>query len=646
MPDEARLCQGCAKALPDGWGICSQCGTHQHIVYRGPAGPVCAPCRFAAQVDTCTRCGRTTPCRFPGTPGAVCERCRKPRQPCSRCAQERIVATRDESGAPICHSCHHILEDCSVCHRHRRVVGRTEGAPLCEYCYPRHPVSFRDCTRCGRHAKLRQTGLCDRCTADDQLATLFPPELLERHETARTMLTALQAGDPATVRAAFHRHRAVELLRTVLATPDLLDHEALDDLGPEYTTRAVRALLVEHGLLPARNLPLARFQAWIITTAQLIEDPGERQAFVQFATWKHLRDLRSRAEPLSGPLVTSRRHELRVVLDLLAWARDRGKTLASLDQADLDHWATTGAEKYLVAGFLTWAHTNGRSQPLEITRPPRTYLLVGGLSDDQRRRVLDGVLNHDTITAGTKLAAALVLVFGFRPAQITRIRLDDIRSTGEALQVTVGKEPLLLPEPLADLATQTAADRSARRMFTPAQERPPLAVSRRSAGDTLVSGRSGAPAGRSRCPGEPGANRGTHLTVPTAATTRARRPHRHAPGYRRPLAQHRRRQQRSLRRPAARLRREPNRSAANCAFLGIQHRAALSVARRSSPRPEKRLPNEVGRPPRFCRAPLFTGEQARVDELLHVVADHRVLILDRRRRRKAGRWCWLSWRPC
>lgn len=470
MPDEARLCQGCAKALPDGWGICSQCGTHQHIVYRGPAGPVCAPCRFAAQVDTCTRCGRTTPCRFPGTSGAVCERCRKPRQPCSRCAQERIVATRDEPGAPICHSCHHILEDCSVCHRHRRVVGRTEGAPLCEYCYPRHPVSFRDCTRCGRHAKLRQTGLCDRCTADDQLATLFPPELLERHETARTMLTALQAGDPATVRAAFHRHRAVELLRTVLATPDLLDHEALDDLGPEYTTRAVRALLVEHGLLPARNLPLARFQAWIITTAQLIEDPGERQAFVQFATWKHLRDLRSRAEPLSGPLVTSRRHELRVVLDLLAWARDRGKTLASLDQADLDHWATTGAEKYLVAGFLTWAHTNGRSQPLEITRPPRTYLLVGGLSDDQRRRVLDGVLNHDTITAGTKLAAALVLVFGFRPAQITRIRLDDIRSTGEALQVTVGKEPLLLPEPLADLATQTAADRSARRMFTPAQD--------------------------------------------------------------------------------------------------------------------------------------------------------------------------------
>ncbi|WP_147017866.1 hypothetical protein [Kocuria turfanensis] len=470
MTDEARLCQGCAKALPDASDTCTQCGTHQHIVYRGPAGPVCAPCRLNAQMDTCTRCGQTRPCRFPGTPDAMCEKCRKRRETCSRCGQERVVATRDEHGAPICHSCHHILEPCSVCHRHRRVVGRVKGAPLCEYCYPRHPVSFRDCTRCGRHAKLKRTGLCDRCTADDQLATLFPPELLASNGSARTMLTDLQTGNPGTIRNAFHRHRAVELLRTVLATPELLDHEALDELGPEYTTRAVRALLVEHGLLPARNLPLARFQAWIPTAAQLIEDPGERQAFLQFATWKHLRDLRSRTEPLSGPLVTSRRRELRIVIELLAWARHRGKTLATLDQADLDHWATTGAERYLVGGFLTWAHINGRSQPLEITRPPRTYLLAGGLSDDHRRQVLDDVLEREAIGPGTKLAAALVLVFGIRPAQITRIRLCDIQSTGGTVEVTVGPEPLLLPVPLAELATGAAADRTARRMLAPARD--------------------------------------------------------------------------------------------------------------------------------------------------------------------------------
>lgn len=470
LPDGARLCQGCVKALPEASGTCIQCGIHRVIAFRGPDGPVCVSCRFAGQVDTCTRCGQTRPCRFPGTPEAVCENCRKRREPCSRCSNDRAVSTRDESGAPICHSCHQILEPCSVCHRNRRVVGRVEGAPLCEYCYPRHPVSFRDCVRCGRHTKLRLTGLCDRCTADDQLASLFPPELLAHNDSAQAMLTTLQAGDPGTVRNAFHRHRGVELLRKVLAAPDLLDHDALDELGPEQATRAVRALLVEHGLLPARNLALARFEAWICNAAELIEEPRERQLFLQFATWKHLRDLRSRTEPLSTSLVARLRQELRTVIELLAWARRRGKTLTTLDQADLDAWATTVSDRYIVAGFLAWSYTNGRSPRLETTRRPGTRPLVGGLSDEQRRQILEDVLNREAIRPGTKLAAALVLMFGARPSRITRLRLRDIEHTSGTTTIALGQEPLLLPEPLADLAAQTAADRTARRLLASARD--------------------------------------------------------------------------------------------------------------------------------------------------------------------------------
>ena len=70
--------------------------------------------------------------------------------------------------------------------------------------------------------------------------------------------------------------------------------------------------------------------------AERVGDGGERQAFTQFATWTHLRDLRSRKEPLSTQMLANRRHELRTVIALLAWARRRGETLASLDQADLE----------------------------------------------------------------------------------------------------------------------------------------------------------------------------------------------------------------------------------------------------------------------------------------------------------------------
>lgn len=89
-------------------------------------------------------------------------------------------------------------------------------------------------------------------------------------------------------------------------------------------------------LLAAQNLHLTRFQTWITAAAGQIGDGGERQAFTQFATWTHLRDLRSRKEPLSTQMLANRRHELRTVIALLAWARRRGETLASLDQADLE----------------------------------------------------------------------------------------------------------------------------------------------------------------------------------------------------------------------------------------------------------------------------------------------------------------------
>lgn len=123
-----------------------------------------------------------------------------------------------------------------------------------------------------------------------------------------------------------------------------------------------------------------------------------------------------------------------------------------------------------MAGFLVWSYINGRIRRLEIARRRRPYLLVGGLPQDQRRRLLETVLDQDAIAAGTKLAAALVLLLGIRPARITRLRLDDVEHISGTVSISIAKE-LLLPEPLAELAAQAVADRAARRLLVPVQDR-------------------------------------------------------------------------------------------------------------------------------------------------------------------------------
>ncbi|WP_138413066.1 hypothetical protein [Sinomonas gamaensis] len=215
---------------------------------------------------------------------------------------------------------------------------------------------------------------------------------------------------------------------------------------------------------------LARFEAWIEVAGEDIKDTQERRAFVQFARWQHLRNLRDRGEPLHHSLASSRRAELRTVVKLLVWARHRGKTLADLDQADIDTWAMTGRQPHLVAKFLDWARANHRSRQLAVARPPRHYLIVGGIHDEQRGLKLAAVLDDGTILPGTKLAAALVLLFGIRPLRISRIRLADVEHSDGAATIRFGKAPLQLPPTLAGLAAEGCSDRSARRMLGPVED--------------------------------------------------------------------------------------------------------------------------------------------------------------------------------
>lgn len=140
-------------------------------------------------------------------------------------------------------------------------------------------------------------------TADDCIAGLFRPGLLESSPEAANLYSALLAAEETSVLLAFQRNRSTRLLQILLSSPDGLSHAALDAAGTDQATRTVGSMLVEHGLLPLRDNNLARLEGWITSTAAKIPrrrrarrvHPGLRDG----ATSANFDDVRSRSAPAS-----------------------------------------------------------------------------------------------------------------------------------------------------------------------------------------------------------------------------------------------------------------------------------------------------------------------------------------------------------
>ncbi|MEV5750187.1 hypothetical protein AB0L00_20395 [Actinoallomurus sp. NPDC052308] len=69
------------------------------------------------------------------------------------------------------------------------------------------------------------------------------------------------------------------------------------------------------------------------------------------------------------------------------------------------------------------------------------------------------LLNDDTLKPEDRVAGLLVLLYAQWPAAISRLTLDHVDTDEHHVQIALGREPVVLPEPLADLVRQVAATR-------------------------------------------------------------------------------------------------------------------------------------------------------------------------------------------
>lgn len=397
---------------PARWPACPRCARSYQRARRWPEGRVCHYCATAALQRT----GR-----------------------CASCAHNGVLPGLDDHGRSTCITC--------------------SGIPAAV-----------TCRRCGTEAPLGRSSACWRCLLISKTESLLAgpdgivPASLAPLATAITTMPSANSGH-----AWLSNSEVADLLHRLARGELALEHTALDELPAGRTIEHLRGLLIAQGCLPARDPHLAGYERWLAAKLDTISDPDQRRIIDRFARWHLLRQLRDRARrgPISDGAFLNAKQTTTVTIGFLAWLAERGTVLGEVTQHDLDAWFAHGpsTRKHAVR-FLYWARDQRLlPHPLEVP-VPRTQP-GDPTGTRQRLALLHRALTDPALGAiHVRVAAALVLLFGATPRQLTGLTLADITDTADQTWLRVGSDPLPLPDPVAELLHGLAADPRYRRNTT------------------------------------------------------------------------------------------------------------------------------------------------------------------------------------
>ncbi|HEV2374079.1 MAG TPA: hypothetical protein VGS19_18220 [Streptosporangiaceae bacterium] len=305
------------------------------------------------------------------------------------------------------------------------------------------------CAHCGATGPrtwMFKSWLCHRCALGAEFdARTGPPELLPP-ALVPVRAAVMTAGSFYIARKWLRNSQGGQLLTRLAAGEAALTHETLDQAGGNRSVEHLRALLVAAGALPdtttiRRVERLGDFTAGLLAAARI--DTSDAKAAQTWLRWQVLPRLRRRAEtgaPMAHSLNNARR-TLRAVLALLEATHRNGRTLATLTQADLDHWfAQPAGTHWLARGFLAWARDRHHLSP-QVTIPPAPpKVMRSPLNHEQRWATARRLVTDNTIPADDRVAAALLVLYGQPLTRIARLTRDDIRhgSDGTVLVVLDG----------------------------------------------------------------------------------------------------------------------------------------------------------------------------------------------------------------
>jgi hypothetical protein len=378
---------------------------------------------------------------------------------CSGCGHRRLIVHHDGDQA-LCRSCRPAHEPCASCGRVMRIVTRIGGRKLCKTCDLKDHRRRRTCHRCQQITMLYHRDLCDDCVTPDVLRKLmttadnaFRPEL-------EAVIAALGTGTSTLVWSKGKGAR--QLLRQLGDGTGPVTHEELDRLPPSDRIRWFRKTLVAHGVLPARDENLIRLEKWIDRVSREAPTPLDGTLIRSYATWAHLHRLR---QCNSGGTTTRGQIEpvftdVGRVAHLAAWLHNRGSSITTCTQHDIDQWLADGPTTGNPGrNFLRWATHTGHVSNIQVPTRPQGPLRVEQTSDAERWTITRRLLHDHTINTSDRVAGLLVLLFGQSLTRISQLTTRHVHDNGTHLQLQLATTPVDILTPLDDLIRQLVRTR-------------------------------------------------------------------------------------------------------------------------------------------------------------------------------------------
>ncbi|MFI0538165.1 hypothetical protein ACH3VS_04670 [Streptomyces sp. WSLK1-3] len=157
--------------------------------------------------------------------------------------------------------------------------------------------------------------------------------------------------------------------------------------------------------------------------------------------------------------MTAARRSVSAGIAFLTWLRVEGLTLETVDQRDVDRWLEgVPATAHYARDLVLWAVRNRRARniiiPARLKNSP-----TPALDSDERRSMANRLLDDDRLDARDRVAGLLNLLYAQPFSTIIRLTTEHVRTHGQAVHLTLGKEPLELPPELGRLVKQIAEDR-------------------------------------------------------------------------------------------------------------------------------------------------------------------------------------------
>jgi hypothetical protein len=142
---------------------------------------------------------------------------------------------------------------------------------------------------------------------------------------------------------------------------------------------------------------------------------------------------------------------VRAAVELGTWAAGNGLTLGQLRQEHLDQWLEEGSSSTAsIRPFLRWATRGRLIAPLSAGRRPAGNE-VEPMPNEERLSVVRRLLNDTSVNLRERVAGCLVLVYAQPLTRVLALTIDDVAVDGDRVWIRLGRAPVELPEPLAQL---------------------------------------------------------------------------------------------------------------------------------------------------------------------------------------------------